>query len=346
MSGQRVGKVAQKVVRGRDGVHLVSRHHVFQNGHAGGHRRMLFKGGEQGFMHQGLNPGERLVPAAVVPEAGFLHAVPETEERFFNGVQSAPFQGGAGEDGGRPARRGALQVVEHHFQFLAVGCRPLAVVAVVFGDYQDVRQFHDAALDALEVVSGSGDEQEHEDVHHGAHRGFRLANADGFNEDDVKACGFARDHGFTRFPGYATQGAAGGGRTDEGVFLPGEFFHAGFVPHDGSAGDGRGGINGQHSHLEAFFAQVGAEGFNERGFACARNTCDANADSVARMGQEFGDEGAGGFLVPGGVAFYQGNGPSQQGAVPGQDSLGQFFYGGAVRTCKFSAAHGKRMRII
>ena len=183
-----------------------------------------------------------------------------------------------------------MQVVEHHFQFLAVGRRPLAVVAVVLGDYQDVRQLHDAALDALEVVSGSGDEQEHEDVHHGTDGGFRLADADGFNEDNVKARGFARDHGFTRFSGYAAQGAAGGGRADEGVFLPGEFFHAGFVPHDGTAGNGRGRVNGQHGHLEAFFAQVGAEGFNEGGFARAGNARDADADGIARMGQELGDE--------------------------------------------------------
>ena len=130
----------------------------------------------------------------------------------------------------------------------------------------------------------------HEDVHHGTDGGFRLADADGFNEDDVKARGFARDHGFTRFSGYAAQGAAGGGRADEGVFLPGEFFHAGFVPHDGTAGNGRGRVNGQHGHLEAFFAQVGAEGFNEGGFARAGNARDADADGIARMGQELGDE--------------------------------------------------------
>ncbi len=60
------------------------------------------------------------------------------------------------------------------------------------------------------------------------------------------------------------------------------------------------------------------------------------------MGKEPGAEGAGRFLVPDGIAFYQCNGPSQQGAVSGQYSLGQFFYGRAVRTCKFDVAHGKR----
>lgn len=339
MSGHGISEVAQQVVRSGNGVHLVPRHHVFQNGHAGRHGGVLFKGSEQGFMHQGLNPGEGLVAAARVPEAGFLHAVPEAEERVFNGIQPASFQGRAGEDGGGPAGGGALQVVEHHFEFLAVGGGALAVVAVILGDHQDVRQFHDAALDALEVVSRPSDEQEHEDVHHGAHRGFRLADADGFNEDDVKARGLARDHGFTRFPGYAAQGTAGGGRADEGVFLPGEFLHAGFVSHDGASGDGRGRVNGEHGHLEAFFAQVRAEGLDEGGFARARNARDADADGFARMGEQLGDELPGSFLVFGGVAFYQGDGPPQQGAVSGQDSLGQLFCGGAVRTYKFGAAH-------
>ena len=39
-----------------------------------------------------------------------------------------------------------------------------------------------------------------------------------------------------------------------------------------------------------FFAQVGAEGFNEGGFARAGNARDADADGIARMGQELGDE--------------------------------------------------------
>ena len=59
------------------------------------------------------------------------------------------------------------------------------------------------------------------------------------------------------------------------------------------------------------------------------------------MGKEPGDEGAGRFLVPDGIAFYQCNGPSQQGAVSGQYSLGQFFYGRAVRTCNLMLLMGK-----
>lgn len=69
------------------------------------------------------------------PDSFMLSRKPE--ERFFNGVQAASFQGGAGEDGGRPAGSGALQVVEYHFQFLAVGCGALAVVAVILGNYQN-----------------------------------------------------------------------------------------------------------------------------------------------------------------------------------------------------------------
>lgn len=80
-----------------------------------------------------------------------------------------------------------------------MGCGALAVVAVILGNYQDIRQFHDAPLDALEIVPGSGDEQEHENVHHGAYRSFRLADPHGFNENNVKARGFACNHGFTRF---------------------------------------------------------------------------------------------------------------------------------------------------
>lgn len=99
-----------------------------------------------------------------------------------------------------------------------------------------------------------------------------------------------RDHGFTRFPGHAAQGASGRGRADEGVFFPGELFHTGFVPHDGTSGDGGGGVDGKDGHFEAFSAQVGAEGLDEGGFARSRNARDADPDGIAGVGKELGDE--------------------------------------------------------
>ena len=56
MSGRWISEVAQQVMCGGNGVHFVPRHHVFQNGHAGRYGGGLFKSGEQGFMHQGLDP--------------------------------------------------------------------------------------------------------------------------------------------------------------------------------------------------------------------------------------------------------------------------------------------------
>ena len=56
MSGRGISEVAQQVMCGGNGVHFVPRHHVFQNGHAGRYGGVLFKSGEQRFMHQGLDP--------------------------------------------------------------------------------------------------------------------------------------------------------------------------------------------------------------------------------------------------------------------------------------------------
>ena len=55
-----------------------------------------------------------------------------------------------------------------------------------------VGHLHDAALDALQFVAGTGNLQQHEHVHHRVHGGFRTADAHRLDEDDVEARGLAQ----------------------------------------------------------------------------------------------------------------------------------------------------------
>ena len=67
----------------------------------------------------------------------------------------------------------------------------LEIVAICLVDRYYVGKLHEALLDALQLVTGAGQHQREEEVGHVGDRGFRLADADGFNQHDIEACGLA-----------------------------------------------------------------------------------------------------------------------------------------------------------
>ena len=96
----------------------------------------------------------------------------------------------------------------HSFIFAAGDLRFRQVIAVCFVDDNSIRKFHDALLDALKFITGTGENDEHEEVYHITDCRFRLAYANGFDQDYIAACRFAEKHGFTALSGYAAQGSA------------------------------------------------------------------------------------------------------------------------------------------
>ena len=82
------------------------------------------------------------------------------------------------------------------------------VITVGLVDNDGVSNLENTLFDPLQFIAGTGNLQDQEEIDHGGHGGFGLANADGFNNDHIKPGGLADEHGFPRLPGNTAQTAA------------------------------------------------------------------------------------------------------------------------------------------
>ena len=184
-------------------------------------------------------------------------------------------------------------------------------------DGDGVGEFHDAALDPLQLVAGTRELQQQEEVDHAGHRHFRLADADGLYQDDVVAGGLADQQGLAGLARHPAEGVAGRGRADEGVGIAGELLHPGLVAQDAPSGALRGGVDGEHRDLVAARREVEPEGLDEGALAGAGNPGDADADAVAGERQELVQQGGGRQRMIGAAALDQGDGLGQRPPLAG-----------------------------
>ena len=109
------------------------------------------------------------------------------------------------------------------------------VVAVGLVDRNGIGEFHHAFLDPLQLVSGPGDQQKQEEIHHRANGDLTLSDADGLHEDHVVSCRLTEQHRLARLACNTTEIASGRRRADETVRLAGEPFHARLVAQNAAA---------------------------------------------------------------------------------------------------------------
>ena len=95
------------------------------------------------------------------------------------------------------------------------------VVTVSLVNDNTVGHFHDASLDALQFIPGSGNLYQQEEIDHRMYGSFTLTDPDGFNQGNVKSGSLAEQHGLSRFAGNAAQRAGRWGRADVGVWITG-----------------------------------------------------------------------------------------------------------------------------
>ena len=116
----------------------------------------------------------------------------------------------------------------------------MVVVAHAVDDRDGARigKLHDAFLDALEVIAGPCQYDEHEEIDHGANRGLRLADTDGLDKDNVTAGSFAEEHSLTGFSRDTAQSAFGWRWSNEAVRFTRQVLHTCLITKDRAAGDG------------------------------------------------------------------------------------------------------------
>src|SRR5699024_8810272 len=112
-------------------------------------------------------------------------------------------------------------------------------------DHQ-VGHLHDAAFDALQLVAGSGNLEQHEDVHHGMYGRFALSDSDRFDEYRIESGRFAQDDRLARLAGYAAERTRRRGRTYEDVGIGRNALHARLVAEYGTPAPLRAGVDGEH----------------------------------------------------------------------------------------------------
>ena len=102
-----------------------------------------------------------------------------------------PGQRRIGHDRRRPGRRPWRQDMQRRAVFGSGSLGAREVVAVGLVDRDHVGELDQALLEALQLVAGARQHQHQEKIGHVGDHGLRLAGADGLDQHDVVAGGFA-----------------------------------------------------------------------------------------------------------------------------------------------------------
>jgi hypothetical protein len=161
--------------------------------------------------------------------------------------------------------------------------------AVGFIHDEDVGDFHDAGLEALDIVPHAGDEDDECDVGETGDLDFILADADGFDEEDVLAAGFEDEGDIGGGEGESAEWAAGGHAAGVEPWVAGMFAEADAVTEKGAPGEGARWVDGDQANGLAGMAEVLGEAVDECAFAGTGRAGDADAEGAAGVWETGGE---------------------------------------------------------
>ena len=161
----------------------------------------------------------------------------------------------------------------------AVGAQPDSV-----GGKSQVRHLHHTALDALEVVSGTGNQDKEEEITHRVDGRLGLSHAHCLDEDHIVAGGLAQQDGLAGLAGHTAEGSGGGTGADEGHGVVAEGLHAGLVAQDAALGLLAAGVDGQDGETMALGCDQIAEGLDEGTLAGSGHARYADTHRLLALG--------------------------------------------------------------
>ena len=148
------------------------------------------------------------------------------------GFADASAFGGDGADDEWSPGIGAVREGEGRFQFTF---QLVGAVEVGLVEDEDIGNLHNARLEGLNVVAVIGREDDKRDVGEPGDFDFVLADADGFDDDDIAASGVEEQRHIGGGWGKAAEMAAGGHGADEDAGVRVVLQHADAVAEDGAA---------------------------------------------------------------------------------------------------------------
>lgn len=153
--------------------------------------------------------------------------------------------------------------------------------AVGFVDYENVGDFHNSGLEALDVVAHARDEDDEGQVCEAGDFDFVLADAYRLDEDDIFAAGFEYEGYVGGREREAAESAARGHRTsvEAGVTLV--ILKTDAIAEECAAGEGAGGIDSEDADGLLGIAKAAGEAIDQRALACSGGAGDADADGAA-----------------------------------------------------------------
>ena len=171
----------------------------------------------------------------------------------------------------------------------------------------------------MKFVAAARDQQGEEEIDHLGDHGLGLADAHGLDNDHVKACRLAQQHGLAGLARHPAQSAARRRGSDEGIWIDAELLHPGLVAEDRTAGPAARRVHGQHGDLVPCCCKITAQSLDGGRFASPWHASDPDALGLARQGHEDLQHLPGQHLMVHAVAFDQGDGPRQSGSLTGGD---------------------------
>ena len=245
----------------------------------------------QVFVDALVHPVLRLFVAPVVEIAVGLHEVDILVNHIPYFLHTRTVESAIAEHPRTPATVGHGEEMEGIAEVRGCHLTTVYIVAVALVDDDAVADLHDAALDALEFITGACHLDEQEEIHHRVTGRLALSYTYRLDEDLVEACGLTEDDGLAGLTGYTTQRTCRWTGADEGVRMQGEFLHAGLVTEDTALGTFRRGVDGKDSKFATFLLEyVDTELVDTRRLARSRYTTDTHTDGVAAIGQALVDD--------------------------------------------------------
>ena len=115
-------------------------------------------------------------------------------------------------------------------------------------DHENVADLHDAGLDRLNVVAHPRDEHDHVRLNGANDLDFVLADADGFDEDDVESGGVEEIDDIVRGFGEPAHETASCHRADENAAIGVQLSHTNAIAENCAAAEGRSRIDSDDSN--------------------------------------------------------------------------------------------------